>query len=152
MTRSVALTYFEDFEIGQRITVREHVVLKDEVVAFAAKWDPQPFHVDEEAARASGFGGLVACSSHIMAICIRLLNEEEVRANVLAGLGWDEVRFPNPVRPGDSLMLTVECVDTRESRSKPDRGIVRNRVTVRNQKDELVATFEDMIIVAKRKH
>lgn len=145
------LKHFEDFEIGQRITVGEHVVPKQELVAFAKKWDPQPFHVDEEAAQASGFGGLVACSSHIMAICIRLLNEKEVRAKVVAGLGWDEVRFPNPVRPGDSLTLTVECVDVRESRSKPDRGIVRNRVTLRNQKNESVATFEDTIIVAKRK-
>lgn len=147
----MSIRHFEDFQAGEKTTVAEqYPVTKEEIIEFGKKWDPQPFHIDEEAAEASGFGGLIAPGCLIVSIAIRLLNQPETRADVLAGLGWDELRFPNPVRPGDRLSLTVECLETRDSDSKPDRGIVRTLITVGNQKGEPVLTFKDNILVAKR--
>ncbi len=144
------IKHFEDFQVGRKTTVGEYVITKQEIVEFAEKWDPQPFHVDEEAAKKSGFKGLITCGCHLVAIAIKMLDSKETKTNVLAGLGWDELRFPNPARPDDRLTLTVECLTKRESQSRPDRGVVRTLITVANQKGEPVLTFKDNILVAKR--
>ena len=78
------------------------------------------------------------------------MDSKEVKTNIIAGLGWNDVRFPNPVRPDDRLSATVECLTKRESRSKPDRGIVRTQISLHNQQGEVVVTYEDTIMVAKR--
>ncbi len=144
------MKYYEDFEVGSIITVGAHVVTKDEIVEFATKWDPQPFHVDEEAAAQSEFRALIACGCHIVSIAIRLLDSPETKAKVLAGMGWDEVRFANPVRPGDVLAVSVECLGKRDSKTRPSAGIVRTAVVLRNQREEPVLTFQDNLLVAKR--
>jgi acyl dehydratase len=145
------MKYYEDFELGSIITVGTHVVKKDEIVEFATKWDPQPFHVDEEAAVYSEFRGLIACGCHIVSIAIRLLDSQETKAKVLAGMGWDEVRFSHPVRPGDELTVSVKCLGKRDSKTRPSAGIVRTAVVLKNQREEPVLTFQDNLLVAKRR-
>jgi acyl dehydratase len=147
---NLGFRHFEDFAPGWTATVGEHKVTREEIVEFALKWDPQPFHTDPAGAKKFGFADVIACGCHLVAIAIRLLNSKEIKPNILAGFGWDELRFSNPVGPGDRLSLTVECLSTRESKSKKDTGIVRSRVVVSNQKGEQVLTFIDTILVAKR--
>lgn len=146
------MRHFEDFRPGEETTVGDYLVTEDELIDFAKKWDPQPFHVDKEAAGESVFGGLIACGCHVVSISILLQNEVGTRPNIIAGLGWDQLRFPKPVRPGDRLSLTVVCLEKRELRSRSEQGIVRNLVTVTNQQGEPVLTYQDTIIVAKRVH
>lgn len=142
--------YFEDFRVGDKFTFGAYRVTREEIVAFATKWDPQPFHLDDAAAAASGFGALTASGAHVVAITVSLIVAREVRVAVLAALGWDEVRFLAPVRPGDVLALSHECLETRESRSKPDRGIVKNRLVALNDRGEPVLSYVDTILVARR--
>jgi len=143
--------WFEDIAVGEVRELPGRTVTREEIVAFAREFDPQPFHVDEEAARRSAFGGLVASGWHTAAICQRLVVDGF--ANTLASLGSpgvDELRWIRPVRPGDTLVLRVECVETRPSRSKPDRGIVRLRYELRNQEDDIVMTMIGMALVRRR--
>jgi acyl dehydratase len=150
--------FFEDLEIGRKVTLREYVVDESEVIAFATQWDPQPFHVDKREAEESVYKGLTACGCHIMAIRTWLLHHgqegvsdtQRDKLAIIGALGWDELRFPNPVRPGDRLSLTRECIEKRESRTKPDRGIVQQLMTLRNQNEEVVLVHKDTIMVAKR--
>jgi len=142
--------YFEDFRVGERRTAGEYVVTENEIVEFASKWDPEPFHVDPDAARASVFAGLTACGTHIIAIRNWLIHRLPNKAHVLAGLGIEDLRFATPVRPGDRLSLSIECVEARPSSSKPDRGIVRSVLTVTNQKGETVLTTTEAVLVARR--
>ncbi len=151
VTFDVASTrHFEDFHLGEETTVGDYLVTAEEIIEFAKKWDPQPFHTDEEAARRSMFGGLIACGCHVVSISILLQNGASTKPNIIAGLGWDQLRFPSPVRPNDRLSLTVVCLEKRELRSRADQGIVRNLVTLTNQKGNAVLTYQDTIIVAKR--
>jgi acyl dehydratase len=144
---SLYLRNFEDFEIGCRVPSDEYTVTADEIVEFARKWDPQPFHVDEKAAEESVFGGLIACSCHVMSISIRLMQSKQLKTNIVAGLGWDEVRLRSPVRPGDKLVQTVECLSKRPSNSKPNTGIIRNSIELVNQNGETVLSYKDNILV-----
>ncbi len=146
----MAVLYYEEIEVGTTVNVGEYEITKDEVVEFASKWDPQPFHVDEKAAEASIYGGLIASGSHVMAIRTWLLHRLPDFPAILAGLGWDEVRFLNPARVGDQLSLTIEFLDKRESQTRPDRGIVHSRITVINQEGTPVLVHKDAILVAKR--
>jgi len=116
--------YFEDLKVGQRRVIGTHVVPKDEAIAFARKWEPQPYHLDEAAAETSLYGGLTVCSLYLFAVCTRLFFQHEDQIAVMAMLGKDEVRLPNPARPGDALTYHTECVSKRPSRSRPDSGIV----------------------------
>ena len=142
--------YFEDAEIGAVFTAGPRLVTKDEIIHFAMQYDPVPRHIDEEAAARSIFGGLTASSAHTFAMFISLTPRLQPRLRVLAGLGWDELRLPNAVRPGDELDLETTVLEKRESKSKPDRGIVRNQVRLRNQRRELVLQAISTILVARR--
>ena len=142
--------YFEDIAIGQKDTAGEYPVGKEEVIEFAKKWDPQPFHVDEEKARLTQFGGIIASASHTMVISLWLLNRAGKGIAAISGLGWDKMRLPNPVRPGDWLSLTMECIEKWESKHKIDRGILRHSVVVRNQDNVPVCTFETSTMIEKR--
>jgi acyl dehydratase len=144
------VTVFEDFEPGKRIQIGRWELSRNQVVEFAQRWDPQPFHVDEEAARASLYGGLTASSLHLFAICTRLFFDFPGGVAVLAMLGKDEVRFPGPARPGDVLTYHTECVESRPSRSRPDRGIVVLADTLENQRGEPVMTQKVTLLVARR--
>ena len=145
------MRYFEDYRIGEQTDIGSYLLTKAEIVEFASKWDPQPIHIDESAAKNSMFGGIIAAGCHLVAIAIRLISLSDIGASVIAAAGWDEVRFLNPARPGDRLSLMVECVAAKPCNSKPDRGIIRDRFTLANQKGETVLQFTDTIFVARRK-
>ncbi len=143
--------YLDDLAVGRRFTTGSVAVDADAIRAFAAEYDPQPFHLDDEAARASLFGRLVASGWHTMALTMRLLVEGGLQpAWGLIGLGADELRWPRPVEPGDVLQAEWEVIEVRPSSSKPDRGIVRIRVTTRNQRGEPVLTLITTVLVPRR--
>ena len=146
----MARIYFEDLEAGYRTEVGEYQVTAEEIVEFASRWDPYPFHTDEDAAKQSIFGGLTASSCHLFAITTLLFHRDPNPIAVLAMLGKDEIRFPNPARPGDRLSYTTECIEARASRSKPDRGVVTLRDALNNQDGEPILTQCVSLMVARR--
>ena len=135
--------YFEDYVVG---TVQEFgsiAVEEAEVIAFAQRFDPQPFHTDPVAARQSAFGGLIASGWHTAALMMRLVVEHYLAgAASLGSPGVDELRWLKPVRPGDTLAVRATVLETQRSRSKPDRGVVRSFVEVLNQHREIVMTLK----------
>lgn len=143
-------TYFEDFVLLQKRTGGEYIVSKKEVIEFAKKWDPQPYHIDETKAEATIHGGVIASATHTLAISFLLRHQIESDIADIAGLELDEMQFQNPVRPGDRLSVTIEYVERRESRKKPDRGIVTRVIEVRNQKGETVCKYKDTFLALKR--
>src|SRR5271155_2540846 len=127
--------YFEDFAVGQvfkpSVSVR---VAKDEIIAFAKKFDPQPFHLDEDAARKSIFGRLVASGWHTAALTMSLIARSEYRpVGGTIGLGFDGLRWPIPVVSGDELRIETEVLEMRPSRSRPDCGLMKLRTQTFNQ-------------------
>ena len=143
--------YLEDLAVGERYAGGTATVDLATIKAFAAAFDPQPFHLDEEAARASVFGRLVASGWHTMAVTMRLLVEGELRSLWgLVGLGADELRWPRPVFPGDTLSVEWEVLEIRPSSSKPDRGTARLRIMTRNQRGETVLTLITTILLPRR--
>lgn len=146
---ALALQYFEDVQVGDTWITREYEVTKEDIIEFAKRWDPRPYHMDEQVAALTPFGGLTASSAHTLAISILLGCQFEREVALLAGLGWEEVIFPAPVRPGDRLVATFETIEKRESKSKPDRGIVCTRVTVTNQRGETVLSYKIKVIMAR---
>jgi|SRR5579871_4365027 len=142
--------YFEEVDLGAVSNAGPYLVSKDEIISFAKQYDPVPRHIDEEAASRSMFGGLTASGAHTFAILISLTGRLQPRNVTLAGLGWDELRLPNPVRPDDALDLEVKVLEKRESKSKPDRGIVRRQVVLRNQNRETVLACFASVLIAKR--
>ena len=143
--------YLDDIAVGQTFATGTVEVEIEKVKAFAAEFDPQPFHLDELAARASMFGELVASGWHTAALTMRLLVDGDFQiAGGLIGLGVEEIRWPRPVRPGDVLRVESEVLDVRPSKSLPDRGIVKMRNTTLNQLDEPVMTQIVNILVPRR--
>jgi acyl dehydratase len=142
--------YFEDDEIGRIRKAGPYLVSTEEIIQFAKQYDPLPIHVDEEAAAQSIFGGLIASGAHTFAIFTSLSPKLQPRFNFLAGLGWDELRVPSPVRPGDELVLEAIVLEKRESKSKPDRGIIRFQIRLLNQRHEIVLQCISNLLVARR--
>lgn len=143
--------YLEDLAVGQRYDCGSVAVDLESIKAFAAAFDPQPFHLDEQAARTSVFGRLVASGWHTMALTMRLLVEGELRSLWgLIGLGADELRWPRPVVPGDVLHVGWEVLEVRPSSSKPDRGTARLRVATQNQHDEVVLSLVTTVLLPRR--
>ena len=131
--------YFEDYVPGSVYEFGSIMMEEKEMIAFATRYDPQPFHVDPEAARKSVFGGLIASGWHTGAVSMRLIVDHYLSSVAsLGSLGLDEVRWLKPVRPGDELSIRVTVLEARLSQSKPDRGIVRSLVEVMNQNREVV--------------
>jgi acyl dehydratase len=129
--------YLEDFAAGQTFGSGRLRVDKERIKSFAGEFDPQPFHLDEEAARDSVFQGLAASGWHTAALTMRLLVESEFKpAGGVIGAGFDEFRWPRPVRPGDELHLEIEVLEARPSKSRPDQGLIKVRTTTLNQNDE----------------
>jgi acyl dehydratase len=126
--------YFDDYAPGTTYDCGSVSVDQAEMISFATKFDPQPFHVDPEAAARGPFGGLIASGWHTAALVMRQLVEHYVSAEATLGSpGLDEIRWPFPVRPGDTLRVRATVVETRRSLSKPDRGIVRTAAEAVNQ-------------------
>jgi acyl dehydratase len=145
------IKYFEDIEVGAEDTNGVvYAVTREDVIEFARRWDPRPFHLDESAASASIFGGLVACSAHVFSIFSWFSTQGETRTASLAALGFDEVGLHAPVRPGDRIHCSMKCLEKRESRSKLDRGIVRFGAVLSNQDGTAVFSAIANILVAKR--
>ena len=142
--------YLDDLQVGQRFVSQPHVVDKGEIVTFAREFDPQPFHLDDDAAKQSVFGALVASGWHTAAITMRLLVDGGAPiAGGIVGVGG-EIAWLKPTRPGDVLQVHAEVVEITPSRSRPDRGLVRLRTETRNQRGEAVQTFVARIIVPRR--
>ena len=144
------MIYFEDLALGERRLVGTHVVPRDEAIEFARRWEPQPYHVDEAAAETSLYGGLTVCSLYLFAVCTLLFFQQEDQIAVTAMLGKDEVRLPNAARPGDPLAYYTECVAKRESRSRPESGIVTLQDTLTNAAGETVLTQKVTLLVSRR--
>ena len=144
--------YLEDFAAGQTFGSGRLRVDKQRITSFASEFDPQPFHLDEAAARNSVFQGLAASGWHTAALTMRLLVESEFKpAGGIIGAGFDEFRWPRPVRPGDELHLEIEVLEARPSKSRPEQGLVKVRTTTLNQNDEAVQVNVGNLIVPRRK-
>jgi acyl dehydratase len=147
----VTVHYLEDFAVGQTYGSPRLRVDEARAIDFAKEFDPQPFHLDDKAARGSIFGGLAASGWHTAAMTMRLLVEGELKpACGIIGLGFDEFRWPRPVRPGDELYLTSEILEVRPSKSRPDQGLVKVRTTTFNQKNEPVQIIVGNLLVPRR--
>ena len=144
------MKYLEDFVPGEIETVGEHSISLSEIIEYGKTWDPQPIHIGLDPVAATELRWLVAAGTHLVAITVLKLVTHLPKVAIIAGLGWDEVRFHRPARPGDKLTVTRECLDVRPSKSKHDRGVVRNRITLTNQAGELVLSYIDAILVARR--
>lgn len=142
--------YLDDLRVGQRFTSASHVITEAEIKTFAAQFDPQPFHLDNEAAKATMFGGLAASGWHTAAITMRLLVQSGLPiAGGIIGSGG-EVNWPKPTRPGDTLTVVSEIEEVSPSRSRPDRGTIRVRSETRNQNGEVVQTLRPRLVVPRR--
>lgn len=141
--------YLDDLQVGQRFTSGTHTIDEAQIKAFARQFDPQPFHLDEEAAKGSLFGRLVASGWHTAAITMRLLTESVPIANGVIGAGG-ESNWPRPTLPGDILTVTSVIEEITPSRSRPDRGRVLMRSETRNQRDEIVQTLTSRLVVLRR--
>lgn len=142
---------FEDFVPGEIDTFGAYEVTKDEIIAFASQFDPQPFHLDEEAGKASMLGGLAASGWHSCSIMMRMMFDGFMNGSTSLGSpGIDEVKWLKPVFPGDVLSVRREVLEARPSASKPDRGIVRFRFELMNQKGEVVMEQTNPILFGRR--
>jgi acyl dehydratase len=144
--------YFEDFVVGEVQIPRGRVrVEKDDIIAFAKKFDPQPFHLDDEAGRKSIFGRLVASGWHTAALTMSLVASSEYRAaSGTIGLGFDGLRWQMPVYPGDELRIESEVLEMRPSKSRPDRGLMKIRTRTLNQNGEVVQELIANAMVPRR--
>jgi acyl dehydratase len=143
--------YLEDFEAGQTFQSGRIRIDADRIKSFAAEFDPQPFHLDETAATDSIFRSLAASGWHTAAITMRLLVEGDLKpAGGIVGAGFDEFRWPRPVRPGDELRVESEVLEVRASKSRPDQGALKVRTTTLNQNNEAVQVFVGNLIVLRR--
>lgn len=142
--------YLEDMTPGRTFDLPGEIAINaDAIRAFAAQFDPQPFHLDDTAARSSPFGGLAASGWHTAALTMRLLVDGSPIAGGLIGVNV-ELSWPQPTRPGDRLRASCEVVESRASRSKPEQGIVKLRTTTRNQRDEPVQVMVSTMVVRVR--
>jgi acyl dehydratase len=143
--------YLEDFAAGQTFGSRRLRVGKEQIKAFAAEFDPQPFHLDEEVARDTIFRGLAASGCHTAALTMRLLVESEFNpAGGIVATGVDELHWPLPVRPGDELQVESEVLEVRPSQSRRNRGMIKVRMTTLNQNGKAVQVFVANLIVLGR--
>ena len=147
--RAIRRLHLEDLAVGQVFTSAAQRIEAAEMVEFASRFDPQPFHVDEEAARDSLFGGLAASGWHTAAVSMRLLVESLPIAGGMIGAGG-EISWPAPTRPGDILRVESELLEIRPSRSRPDRGTIIVRNETRNQREVVVQVFVAKILVMRR--
>jgi acyl dehydratase len=147
-----AMQYLEDLEVGRKSAFGSYQVTREEVLEFARKYDPQPFHLSDEAAAQTHFGRLAASGWHTCAMTMAMI-VENLEAHEQAGLGSpgvDELRWLKPVFPGDTLRAETEILEVKPSRSKPDIGSFRSRCTVFNQDDQPVLTFISIVLIRRR--
>ena len=146
------MIYFEDLTPGRVFETASHTLSQEEIIAFAHQFDPQPFHTDPEAAKASVFDGLAASGWHTSCLTMRLVTASELKnvANGLIGMGIKDMRWPQPTRAGDTLHASLEVLAQKTSSSKPDFGVVQLRWTTLNQRGEIAMQLETSMWVARR--
>jgi acyl dehydratase len=145
------MRYLEDFSVGQKFGSGRITVQAERVKSFAAEFDPQPFHLDDALARDTIFRGLAASGWHTAAMTMRLLVDSEVQpAGGIVGAGFDEFRWPRPVRPGDELRIEAEVLEVRPSKSRPEQGMIKLRTTTLNQNGEPVQVSVGNLVVPRR--
>lgn len=143
--------FFEDFEVGKTIAVGSCIVSEEEIVEFARRFDPQPFHVDPAAAANSVYGGIIASGWHTCGMMMRLMVDGFLHDTASMGSpGVDEIRWIKPVRGGDTLSVTTTALEKRPSASKPDRGVVVTEWKATNQHGDVVATIKGMGMFGRR--
>jgi acyl dehydratase len=147
----MAMHYLEDFAAGQKYTTGTLTVTSEEIKAFATQFDPQPFHLDEAAAKDSFFGGLAASGWHTAALTMRLIVGGDLKpAGGTIGAGFDDFRWLRPVRPGDTLRAESEILEVRESKSRPAQGLVKVKTTTYNQDGDPVQVYVVNMVVLRR--
>ncbi len=143
--------YFEEFTAGSEITSQGQTLTLESIIAFATLYDPQSYHIDVEAAKSSPYGGLIASGFQTLAVGFRMYLDTGVQAGTSLGSpAMDDLRWLQPVRPGDTLYANVRVIEARPSASKPDRGIVRAAFRVLNQRNEEVLTVSTAVFVLRR--
>jgi acyl dehydratase len=143
--------FFEDFSVGDTFSTGGITFTESMIVDFAVAYDPQPFHLNAEAAKAGPFGGLIASGFQTLALGFRqVLDLGLLRGGSMGSPGMDELRWTRPVRPGDTIRVKGEVVETKPSGSRPDRGTVRIRYAFVNQADETVMTMSCLHILKRR--
>ena len=143
--------YFEDYAVGQKFGSGTVTVTAERIKSFAREFDPQPFHTDEEAARHTFFGGLVASGWHTAAMTMRLFVDSDITpAGGSIGAGGSDLTWPRPVRPGDVLRIESEVIELRPSKSRPDIGVMKVKLTTYNQANEAVQIATPHMIVPRR--
>ncbi len=141
--------FFEDWAPGDTLDTGTSTISRESVLAFAREYDPQPFHLEDEAARVSLFGRLAASGWQTASTTMRLMVDTGTLSGVGVGLGVDELRWHKPVYPGDTLRAVIECIDARARPEKPN-GVVRYQITTYNQHDEKVMSHVASVLVNKR--
>lgn len=145
------LIHFEDVTVGDTHRFGRYEVTREEIIEYARQFDPQPFHLDEEAAQASPFGGLIASGWHTGAMLIRMLNDHSIpRAATTGALGFDDLKWVKPVRPGDILSVETRVLEKAESRSRPEIGVVKVESRVSSQDGELKMSLVSIVLYRRR--
>lgn len=143
--------YWEDFKVGEAVAMGSHTFAEDEMIDFARKFDPQPFHIDPAAAKNSYFGALIASGWHTCAVAMRLLCENYInRSASLGSPGIENVRWLKPVYAGDTISYRRVVLEARPSNSRPGMGLVKSRTEATNQRGETVMTFEGWGMFGRR--
>lgn len=143
--------FFEDLPVGKRYETGSKTLSEAEIIDFARQWDPQPFHIDPEAARASPYGGIIASGFHTIVTAFNLtLAASDWSESSMGSPGMQDVRWIKPVRAGDSLRLQATVLEARASASKPDRGFVTVQHDIFNQNDEMVAAYRSTLMLKRR--
>lgn len=146
----MAYEYFEDFQVGDRITAGPYPIARAEMRAFAEKWDPIPFHIDEAAARPGVHGDIIGSGVYTIAVKQVLIMSRLKEGRLVGAMGYDKLKFARPVFAGDALSTVMTVASKRASRSRPDRGIVIFDVTIANQKGETVLASRDVVMYLRR--
>lgn len=148
------MPWFEDFKVGDRRRFGHYEVTRDEVLDFARRWDPQPFHLSDEGAAATHFGSLSASGWHTAAMTMAMVVAEQGKdddgSGSLGAVGIDNLRWLKPVKPGDVLSVETEVIEARASASRPEMGSIRNRTTVIDQHGDAVMRFEPIVLYRRR--
>lgn len=148
--KSMSIEYFEDIELHKKYRSEEYPLTEKEIIDFATEWNPRPMHVDPSVAEKTMMRGLFAAGAHLIAITARILPKKDPTTAIVAAIGVDNLRFLTPARPGDVLILEGEATTKRESKSRPNAGIVSFAYKLLNQRGEPVLTYESTILVEKR--
>lgn len=151
MDRIRVTRHFEDLVVGWSNNYGSQTVTEAEIIEFAKKFDPQPFHIDKQAAEDSIFGGIVASGLHTLCLSVRMYTDGFLHdIDLVAGRGLDDVRFENPVYPGDQLSIQVNIVDKETAGTKPSWGNVKIGLETENQSGDIVLSFIDRSIIRRR--